>query len=144
MHQPPDWATAASWHHSHSEFSPLPLLTGREFKETFIQHRYHLGFLTPCSLHVSCQYFAVFQIYYVCKNSLILYPNPYPYPFRYNLEVLPMKRWSLFLHFLNLGWPCHLHGPIKGGGNDVMPVSDLGLEKPYTWIPISPGTLPLS
>lgn len=46
--------------------------------------------------------------------------------------VSPFKRYSLFPHLLNLGWPC---------GSRVVPVLRLGLKKPCSFQSYILGTL---
>lgn len=45
-----------------------------------------------------------------------------------DLEASPIKRYSLFLHLLNLGLPCDLLRPSEGGGCDLVPVLERETE----------------
>lgn len=52
-------------------------------------------------------------------------------PLQRDLATSCIKRWSLFSHSLNLGWPYDLLWPIEEGSrSDSVPVLSLGLQKP--------------
>lgn len=93
---------------------------------TSVHLNLYLNFMLISDPYLKPGFSQIYRILLYFNVTVLDYDDNFlPRWLQYDYVVL-LKRWSLFLHSLNVGWPCDLCQPVEYIWNNCVPV--LGVD----------------